>query len=86
MSVTLPKAAREQLEVLPWETALTDMARRRHPTIAWWNGYRQTKEGKGTFCYVCDRMIVLWTRKFPITRTAAKAIDEHKFAHWPGLE
>ena len=82
----VPKAAREQTEVLEWEHTLTAMARRTHPTVAWWNGYRQTEEGKGTYCYLCDRMIVLWTRRFPITRTAQSAIDTHKFTHWPGVE
>jgi hypothetical protein len=77
-----PKAAREQLDMQPWEAHLVALARLRHPTVAWWHGYRdRTAHGFGSWCYVCDRMVVTWSRRWPITETARRAVHEHKNWH-----
>lgn len=78
----LPKAAREQLDVQPWEVGLSHLARVNHPTVAWWHGYRdRTADGFGSWCYVCDVRIATWSRRWPITEAARRAVHEHKNWH-----
>lgn len=79
-----PKAAREQLTVEVWEGGLLDLARVHYPTVKWWHGYRQAKERFGSYCYLCERFIVTWSRAWPIPMVAKQAIDDHKFMHRAG--
>lgn len=78
----LPRAAREQLDVQPWEIGLTNLARVHHRTVAWWHGYRdRTEDGFGSWCYVCESRIATWSRRWPITEAARRAVHAHKNWH-----
>lgn len=79
-----PKAAREQLDVQAFESGLLDVARVHHPTVAWWHGYRLAEERFGSYCYLCEKFIVTWARKWPIPHIAKHAIDDHKYLHRAG--
>lgn len=79
-----PKAAREQLSVQAWESGLHDLARVHHPSVVWWHGYRQAEERFGSYCYVCEKFIVTWSRAWPIPMVAKEAINDHKLMHRAG--
>lgn len=79
-----PKAAREQIDVQPFEFGLLDLARVHHATVAWWHGYRQAEERFGSWCYVCESFTVTWDRKWPIPLRAKQLIDTHKYDHRAG--
>lgn len=80
----LPKAAREQIDIQAYEGGLTELARVQHPTIAWWHGYRKIGDLFGSYCYVCDRFVVTWSRAWPIPKVAQETIHEHKNEHRAG--
>lgn len=75
------RAVKDQLAVYEWEDDLYDKARQRRHTIAWWHGYRMTPVAFGDYCYVCDKQVATWSRRWPITRAAQEAIEAHKMFH-----
>lgn len=79
-----PKAAREQLDVQAWEGGLLAVAHTRFPTVKWWHGYRIIGDRFGSYCYVCERFIITWSRAWPIPKIAKESIDEHKHHHRRG--
>lgn len=80
-NLNLPLAARRQIDVTTLDYALTDYARLRHDRIRWWWGERAGDDYHGALCYVCDRLIVTWDTRYPITGAAQAAIQEHRRSH-----
>lgn len=82
--VKQPKAAREQLDIQPYEGGLLELARVHHPSVTWWHGYRKAEERFGSYCYICERFIVTWDRFLSIPQDAQQMIDNHKRSHRNG--
>lgn len=80
----LPKAAREQVDVQPFEHGLVDLARVHHPGVHWWHGYRAAEERFGSYCYVCEQFIVTWHSNRVPNKAAVTEIDAHKWQHRDG--
>lgn len=49
-------------------------ARLRHDRIRWWWGERRLDGWHGAWCYLCDRAIVSWDTRYPITNEARATI------------
>lgn len=79
-----PKAQRDQLFVLGWESELLDQARTDFPAVFWWHGYRQIGDYFGSYCYICSAYIVTFSRRYPIPLIAKQAVDDHKMLHHAG--
>ena len=77
----LPRAAAAQTETGPEDQFLLGAARRRHPTVVWWWGMRDRDHGFGAWCYICERMLVTWARRWPMTVRAGAVVDEHRARH-----
>lgn len=75
------RAVRAQLAVYDWEGELVDLAQATHPRVSWWHGWRMTYVAFGAQCYVCDRLITSWSRRWPITQKAQREIEAHKLFH-----
>lgn len=80
----LPRAAADQLDVQPYESGLLDLARVHHPSVIWWHGYRKSQDRYGSYCYVCEFLIVTWDRFGGVPEMARRAIDDHKRFHRDG--
>lgn len=74
-------AVRDQVAYYEWEEDLMRLARANHPTVAWWHGRRMTPAAFGAYCYVCNSLIVSWSRRWPITNKAKGEIETHKMFH-----
>lgn len=80
-----PQAEIAQLAVHPSESKLVDIARRRHPTVAWWHGFRRVDGQFGAWCYLCEGFVATWARRYPITGRAKQLIDVHRIMHLADL-
>lgn len=81
----LPKVARDQADVQPFERDLLDLARVHHPRVTWWHGYRMAEERYGSYCYVCERFTVTWNRSNAgPPKAAVEQISAHKWQHRDG--
>lgn len=76
-----PWAKRHQLVVDELDTGLVETARRTHPMATWWWGHRNTEDGNGALCYLCDCLIERWDRRWPMTEKAKHAVQEHRMTH-----
>lgn len=80
-----PAAARMQEDVTATDHQITDLARLSRPAVRWWWGERKREGGRGAYCYLCDRMVVTWDTRFPITEQARRTITTHRDrVHVPG--
>lgn len=75
------RAVKDQLTVYDWEDELYERARRNRRMVAWWHGYRMTPVAFGDVCYICNRTVATWSRRWPITRKAQRLIETHKMFH-----
>lgn len=79
-SVNLSAAQREQGEVRTLDMLLVSLARERHPAVRWWWGERVVAGTNGAYCYLCERLIATWARKYPTPKAAIAQIIEHRDA------
>lgn len=77
----VPNAARWQADIAAGESELVALAQQGRERVAWWWGARAGRDGFGAWCYLCDRRIVTWSRRWPPTRTAIRAVMEHRTMH-----
>ncbi len=75
------KAERDQLTADELDVILVDLARANNRLVAWWWGTRARDERSGAFCYICDDWIVNYSRNWPVTLEAKKAIHAHRAVH-----
>lgn len=80
-----PKAAVDQFDVQPWEYGLLALARRDHPNVSWWHGYRHIDGGWVSQCYVCEVPVVSWPGGGSPPTTARQQIAVHKQQHRDGV-
>lgn len=83
VTIQEPKARRDQPIVHDWEYQLWDQARKRHPAVQWWHGYRKVDGVMSDVCYVCDRVIVAVAANVNVTNAARHAVIGHKLSHRP---
>lgn len=79
-----PKAKADQLTIEKWEDALLTEAHRNFPAVLWWHGYRKIGDWLGSYCYICEGMIVTFTTAYPLPQAAKDAIEKHKHQHHAG--
>jgi hypothetical protein len=78
--------ARQQSVCDEHDNELWGLTEKNHPAVVWWWNQRQVKDLYGACCYVCDKMIVSWARKWPMTLEAKDAVMEHRAEHIKNLE
>lgn len=80
-----PRAQREQATSGEYDQLMTSLARRNHPTVSWWWGFRQSRDdGHVAVCYVCDRPVVK-VRPNGLSGEQRAAILEHRATHWTDM-
>ena len=77
----LPWPARAQTETNSRDLVLTAAATRRHPGVHWWWNQRKIGKTHGAYCYLCDRHVATWARKWPITDKAVEEVMRHRGLH-----
>lgn len=71
-------AEKAQRHVLAGDLELLQRARLTHPSVRWWWGARLVGFTFGAWCYLCERHVATWDRKYPMTDQAAEAVLEHR--------
>lgn len=83
LSTAGPRAQREQATSGEYDELMTTLARRNHPTVAWWWGFRQSREdGHVAVCYVCDQWFTKVRPSDGLTDHQRKAVLDHRAMHW----
>lgn len=82
-ALALPVAAREQAEIIPADYVMTEAARVRHPAVRWWWGERRVENANGAYCYLCDRLVATWDRRWPTPALAIEIVLLHRSHHRP---
>lgn len=77
-----PRAATLQRTLTTTDDVLVNLARRQHPTVAWWWGVRKHEGVMCAWCYVCNTKIVDGALNVGITEAQTDAIEAHKREHW----
>lgn len=77
-----PRAATLQRNVETTDNILVNLARAKHPTVAWWWGVRTIDGIKSAWCYLCDQVIVQGALNVGITEAQQGEVDAHKREHW----
>ena len=77
----LPWPARVQTEVLGTDLVLRSKARKRHPSVTWWWNQRTVGFVHGALCYLCDKQVATWARRWPIPQQAIEAVMAHRAEH-----
>lgn len=81
-----PRAQREQATSGEWDTLMVNLAREKHPTIAWWWGYRHPATG-GHFavCYICEEEMTTVRPAGGLTDAQRRAILDHRAGHYTDM-
>lgn len=79
--LAFPWAAAQQVDVVAEDFGLLAVARRRRETVRWWWGQRIVDGTNGALCYLCGYLIVSWSRRYPITEQARRAVLVHRDDH-----
>lgn len=77
-----PRAAQLQRSTDTTDGTLTELARNRHPTVAWWWGVRKVDGITSAVCYICDEPIVQGALNVDITEAQRDEVDAHRRVHW----
>jgi hypothetical protein len=78
-------AERQQGDVTATDYQLASLAAAARPGVRWWWGERHDAGEAAAWCYLCDRRIASWARRWPITRTAQRELIRHRDgSHVPG--
>lgn len=64
------------------DSVLTDLARRQHPSVAWWWGVRRAEGRMSAWCYVCSGPILFGALNARITDDQQAEILAHRATHW----
>ncbi len=76
-----PVAQRIQGAVSSFDRLLLELARRKHPTVAWWWGIRPRQSQRHAQCYVCDEIMSSWSSGAQVPGKVVHDIKGHKRDH-----
>lgn len=76
-----PVARRIQAHTSSFDRLLLDMARDKHPTVAWWWGVRPEAGARLAKCYICDETITSWWSSTRVPFGVVELIKHHRRDH-----
>lgn len=76
-----PVARRIQAHTSSFDRLLLEMAREKHPTVAWWWGVRPQNGARLAKCYICDEEITRWWSSVRTPFGVVELIKHHRRDH-----